>query len=62
MQTTVENIQARRMRVSSRNHLRRRNRREVVRARMVRVQIVWGISRAKRIPGMVWEGGCRGFG
>lgn len=53
MQTEVENTQARTIRVSSRNHFRRRNKRDEVRARIVKLQMICGIRMPKRIPGRV---------
>ncbi len=44
-------VQARRMRVSSRNHLRRRKRRDEVRARMKSVQTRWGTRTPMKAPG-----------
>jgi hypothetical protein len=57
-QTAVEQAQASRVSASSRNHLRRRKKRDQVRARMKSVHMMCGKRMPKRAPGMVEELSC----
>jgi len=53
MQTVVEKAQAKTIKLSSRNHLRRREMRDHARARMKSVHTMCGTSMPNRMPGML---------